>query len=228
MLSPSQQYDSLIKVAGEREARETSYEYALLKYFHPDASPQAMVPVRKYHRFIPGNIYTFEYSPVTRASLDFFDRRPVVLSLRTWMPKGTTNQIEQCLNLNLLPPKVRVQCLESIYRMYSGIVDSNYRSLSKDVYSGIKPLFPSDPEVMWKLLTAILENVRKINFHFAIRNYYFRQMKGPKIIEFSDWGAVCHLETKDLVGVSLPKVYSMYWEQWRERSNKTPVKKKRH
>lgn len=165
---------------------------------------------KRVNRFIPGSIYTFEYFPETWKSLDFYDLRPIVMSIER--RKTENGWIEVGINFNMLPPKYRMYILEILGKVFASRFDLNDKAMiaGKDPI----PVFNQD-KTIWDVLNKVLGEVGKTGFSFAIRHYKIDRIKNPKIIELEDWESVMFSEAKTLIGTS-PGELQKIFEAWRK------------
>lgn len=148
MKSPLQLYQD---AKNKAELRKDCFTFFNQKYFKKPFEEYDLfetderMAVRKLKFFIPGRIYTWQYDPLYKDVLDFYDKRPIVLVHSAYVAKSTGNLIVQGLNLNFLPEMARVQTLETFYRVYKDDVNAAYKSVDEGKIGLLKQA--------WKYLT---------------------------------------------------------------------------
>jgi len=165
------------------------------------------IQVRKLKFFIPGRIYTWQYDPLYKDFLDFYDKRPIVLVHSQFVSKAG-NMIVQGLNLNFLPEFARVQTLELFYRIYEKDIKEAEDSINRDQVGLLKNA--------WKFLTdwyftiKIFNEQAKIGYQWAYRNYIVPRIVQPVAIEIEDWNMIPYFIPKEFQGMPPAKVWSDY------------------
>lgn len=208
LLTPGEVYRSMAyRRGGLNRARLESYEYFDDNYFNKG----------NYNKkLIPGGIYTFNYDPISKDILDFYDKRPIIISLKSDFSKNTNNWIETGINLNFLPYREKIQTLDVLYTAYSKKIEDNIDREEEDP----ERLFFLEKDYM-KILNSLIYKIAKTEYKFAIRNYIFTRMKNKSKIEYEDWGLVPLINSETLMGLSLNEVHKEY------KNFKKEYKKKR-
>ena len=67
-------------------------------------------------------------------------------------------------------------------------------------------------------------SVGNTNYRFACRNYIFDRMKNIKTVDYSDWGQILFLESRDITGASIGQIYKEYYDS---KHKKTKQKKQK-
>jgi len=214
MESPAATYQKNLK---ERpEMKKEAYKYFFDKYFKNPLRDTGFLETTeriagsKRMQFIPGKIYTFQYSPLYKDILDYYDKRPIVLVCGQWVAK-TGNTILTGINLNFLPEIARVNTLEYYVKSMGNDLQTAYDKTQK---ANQVSIIPKAYQVLQntKALNNIFNNAGKIGFQFAMRNYIVdgTHMRQNVIVEYDDWEWIPFLQTKDVVGKSLGQIYKEY------------------
>jgi len=194
-----------------------TYKYFNKKYFKPVTNNRTEI-IRRFKYLIPGRIFTFDYDPLYKDELDFYDKRPVMLCLKAYKHKGTKNNLQMGINLNFIPAEMRIFILEGVWKIFKQIIERELKERDPTVENvgRIKLLFPKNYDV-FEVLDYILEIVGKTNWKFAIRQYIWERIDNAKWIDWEDWGLIPLLHSKDLVGVSERKLIKLYWKDKNRR-----------
>lgn len=174
-------------------------------------------------QFIPGKIYTFQYDPLNKDILDYYDKRPIILVCGQWVA-STGNTIVTGINLNFLPPIARVNTLEYYFQGVGEDLQKAYEETQKDnKVSIIKKAY----EILQSVasLFDVFNRAGQIGYQFAMRNYIVdsKHMRQSVIVEYDDWEWIPFLQTKDITGESLARIYSEYMKQKGVLAKKQPA-----
>ncbi len=211
MISPIEAYKNQ---SNKDQLRKESFTFFNDKYFkrpweeYDFLETEERMQVKKLQFFIPGRIYTFQYDPLLKSVLDFYDTRPMVLVHSTFVAKTTGNIILQGLNLNFLPEKQRVQTMELFYRTYKQDLEEAERAINKDSIGLLKQAWNYLTD--WYFTLKIFNTVGKIGYQWAYRNYIIGRMKEPVIIELEDWEMIPYFVPKEFKGKSVGDVWGEY------------------
>jgi hypothetical protein len=223
MNSPQQTYNSQ---KNKDVLRREAFTFFNEKYFkrpfeeYDLFETQERMAVRKLKFFIPGRIYTFQYDPLMKDYLDYYDKRPMLLVHSQFVAKSTGNMIVQGLNLNFLPEEQRVQTLELFYRIYQNDIKN------AEVMAGKEQ--PGFLREAWKFLTdwyftvKVFNEQGRIGYQWAYRNYILPRIAQPVIIEFEDWEMIPYFIPKEFNGKPPAKVWSEYLA-YKDQLSKKPV-----
>lgn len=211
MESPKKEYESNMK---RTEFRKEAYPFFLNKYFKDPRKSDFFLwdtnereQVNKQKLWLPGRIYTFQYDPLYKDVLDYYDKRPIVFVHGVVKAKNG-NDILVGINLNFLPEKVRVTVLEYFYQQFK-----NDFAKSNDVVGKITIIQRAIQFLKnWLGIQKIFDDQAKVGYQFAFRNYIISpaRMKGVTLVENTDWAYIPFLQTKDIVGKGLNEIYSEY------------------
>jgi hypothetical protein len=142
-------------------------------------------------RLEEGHIYQYDYSPIHRDTLNYYDNKPLVLALG---PSKKYKDLDLGINLNFLPPQYKYFLLKSVFKYNKNkIAKSFFRRKSRLVcnYDFLKKIVPDE-------------------LKFAIRLYHRNNKKNVKPIEFDEWHIVSLLEIGDFYKITLSQIYKMW------------------
>ena len=208
-IPPKTVFRDIIKKMGWTDSTRTVYKYFLEKYFIPKPPEQHNL-IAQLKGFFPGKIYTFMYDPQDKDILDYYDERPVMLSIKSYVCENTGNHIEFGLNLNLLPLEIKTLIINATWNVYTDIINYNIKKIENKQVMQQKPLFTYNYDVI-ELLDIIWEFTLKSAYRFALRSYIYDRMNFAKEIEYNDWSLVSFIQTKDLCGITYEDLIKEYW-----------------
>lgn len=170
--------------------------------------------------FIPGKIYTYQYDPKTKLDLDYYDIRPLMLSLGHYKLKNGKGILEIGINLHFLPPDAIQKIMMLTWKVFQYKLEKNFEYLMKENYTQV-------PLPLYQNAQKIYEMVGKTNYKFAIRHYLPNRMKDVQIVEYTDWKIVPLLETKWIIGASKAQIFELYNQDIINRREKAEAKKRK-
>ncbi len=140
-----------------------------------------------------GKINQFSYNPKNRATLDYFDKKPLVISLGTF--RRNKQIYELGINLNFIPAPYKWYVLEAIQKLYSGFFN-RFTEESRYSLSAIK-----QPQIQYRyqVLKSLL---RKYGFEFAIRTYIPSRKSKVYCISYNNWVDTAFLSIENFEGIS--------------------------
>lgn len=226
MISPATAYQQNLK--NRPQMRKEAYPYFLQKYFKDPFKDNGFLDTterlagKNLRTFIPGKIYTFQYDPIHKKTLDYYDKRPIILVCGQWKAESTGHMIVTGINLNFLPEVARVNTLEYYYKAVKTDIDAAYKKTSEtNQVSFIKRALIVLQDIVQTI--NIFNRAGQIGYQFAMRNYVIDQhMHLPVIIEYDDWEWLPFIQTKDIVGKSLAEIQRDYLTEKRELARKQP------
>lgn len=210
--SPLETYNEYHKEFGMLRGRKNVFEYFLDSYYKPTPKLKQK-QVNTFKQLFPGRIYTFKYNPLYKDSLDYYDRRPIILAVKSFNAKTTKNNITVGINLNFIPNKVRLNMLQVLFRSFKQIIDTDVRKRQNDNYSGLPTFLFSPTYDYYGLIQYMFETIVKSGYKYAIRSYIFTRMNNISFIEYEDWGLIPLIESVDINGASTSEIHSAYWNQ---------------
>lgn len=226
MESPAKAYQKNKEKPGmSRDA----YQYFFNKYFKDPFHDTGLfdtnerMQAKNIKLFIPGKIYTFQYNPITKDVLDYYDRRPIILVCGQWVAESTGNTIVTGINLNFLPEVARVNTLEYYYQSVKDDLDVAYKQTEKTgQVTFIKRALAVLQDVV--KLVNVFNKSGQIGYQFAMRNYIVSSatMRQNVLVEYDDWEWIPFVQTRDVVGKSLGEIYREYLSEKNALAKKQP------
>ena len=187
-ISVSEYYSSTKK----SEARKSAYQYFNDKYVKKPfdnyfiIEEESRFEARKLNFFLPGSIYMFGYpNPINKDILSYYDKRPMILVIGSFLAKTTGRNILQGINLNFIPEKQKVALLDTYQRIFRNDLRDAERNSDKGLVGQAKNI--AKYLVDWALMTSVFVNKGKIPLNFAVRNYDIKGVLNPVLIELEDW-----------------------------------------
>lgn len=179
------------------------------------------LPEKKDNIFlIPGKIYTFGYNPITPeeellARCPAFSFRPINFIIGQRLTKAG-NFVPYGIQLTFIPPRVRIQILDQIIRVFgSEIINPSLVQIK----AGNQPT--RTLPVNWEMMQKMLEDS---GFEYCIRSYRYEAFTTmPQIISYEDWHKLCtftipFIKTANLLGIR--SVYQSYIKNLRDNNDK--------
>lgn len=152
----------------------------------------------------PGKIYIFDYDPVTKEELEWYDRNPMVLSLGLLQREGRWRKLlDLGINLHFIPLEMRKVLLDRIYDLNKSIIENEIRSNLRVTADRQQHLRNVDYHG--------IKNFLKTNgFDFAIRSYYRQKRRDVFVIPYEDWYRTLYLRQEDIIGTSIQNIYRAF------------------
>lgn len=161
------------------------------------------------HRFPfqPGKIYVFDYEdPLTKETLDWWDRNPVVLALR-----GIDKETDCGINLNLLPVKFKEDFLDGFYTMHANEIESGSTGFKKN-----------DAFKQTHIMQLDYENVKKFldrfGFGFAIRRYKVNRKTNQAVVSYESWPKIALCNFIELNGATVMGIRSLFMQYYAKKN----------
>ena len=172
-----------------------------------DTDQESIISKRNGGLPFPGNIYTFIYkgpqiseiinqkqfffSKTQEKTLTYIDFVPLVfcMSISTKIMKG--------INLNLLPPKVRLSFLESFYQLSKEFLE-NVEELTENNKLAINEKFRNYIASGRAQKVILLFNSQKnATYEKAYRSYNFKDIENFRMVEYNEWKYIPFYEPRD-------------------------------
>lgn len=160
---------------------------------------------------IPGMIYTFIYGLQDKIQTkigdkDFIDYAPLVFCM------NNTQGMFKGINLNMLPPDVRLDFLQSFFDTYKdffstveNLTQNNKLALNKRFVEFMKSGKGKD-------LLKIFNNMNNENFNYGYRSYKIEKVKKLRMIEYNEWNYVPFYNVKDAFRkLSFNIIHNLYY-----------------
>lgn len=197
------------------EERKNSFEYFNDKYVKNPfenywiIEEESRFIARKFNFFLPGSIYAYQYpNPITADYLSYYDKRPMVIIMKTFFAETTKRVIVQGINLNFIPEYQKMELLDTYHNVFrkelikaEDASDEGLISQAKNIYKFLKD---------WIFVKKIFVNQGKIPLSFAIRNYHIQGIYNPVFIEIEDWVSIPFYVPKEIEGKFIGQIYADY------------------
>jgi hypothetical protein len=145
-------------------------------------------------RFRTGMIHVFRYdSPKNEATLEWWDRNPVVLAL------DPAEGNDFGINLNLLPVAFKEDMLDMVYERMAGQIKSKTRS-GMAIAQGQIPL----------TYTGAKSFLEQFGLGFAVRQYIPNRKSNQKIVNYENWARIALCDFMELNGASVGKIRAQF------------------
>jgi len=206
--------DSYKRLKKDHNRIRNSYSYFKEKYIEGDKNKyflklnEGELIEKSKSFFIPGRIYTYQYDPLYKDVLSYYDKRPIVIVHKIYKHENTKNNLLVGINLNFLPEKIKVTILQYYYEQFK----KEIKRSEKDYWNN--RLFLTSTRIInflkdWLLQLRVF-NSKNLNYGFAYRQYIITRMLNPVLIEYDDWEIIPFLHSKEIVGKSLQDIYREY------------------
>ena len=148
--------------------------------------------MKRSGRFRTGMIHVFRYdSPKHEATLEWWDRNPVVLAL------DPVEGNDFGINLNLLPVAFKEDMLDMIYERLSGQIDS--KTKGKGSMASAQGQLP----LTYNGAKSFLD---RFGLGFAVRQYIPSRKSNQKIVNYENWARIALCDFIELNGASIGKI----------------------
>lgn len=145
-------------------------------------------------RFRTGMIHVFRYdSPKHEATLEWWDRNPVVLAL------DQTEGNDFGINLNLLPTAFKEDMLDTIYERMAGQIKAKTRT-GMAIAQGQIPL----------TYVGAKSFLEQFGLGFAVRQYIPNLKSNQKIVNYDNWARIALCDFIELNGASIGKIRAQF------------------
>lgn len=154
--------------------------------------------------FQRGKIYIFNYDPITKDRLSYWDESPIFLFFDLIQTKN--GPVFLGINLSWFPITARKFFLNSIKRVYK----NQYSTANTKPYSALQQL-PVDLNI-----ELFIKLFYKIGFSFGIRTYKPNRIRGPIYsVCFEDWSMLENMSKNSIFpqlksNKSLPDIYKEF------------------
>lgn len=211
MIPPKDYYR---KYANDAKIRNSAYKLFIDKYQlgRPDPDGFKLNERKQFSHassnfFIPGKIYTFQYDPLNRDRLDYYDTRPIILCHDVYKSKNG-NEIVVGVNFNFLPEKVKVGTLQTFYDQFRNDINAGEQGASRNSIFISAKMITSLKN--WLSSVKVFES-KNINYGFSYRQYIRTRMKLQSLVEYDDWNLIPFIKAQDIMGKSLDAIYEEYY-----------------
>jgi hypothetical protein len=145
---------------------------------------------------VPGNIYTFSYSPSLSISesVEYLNRYPLVLYLNS--EKKGLDIVLKCIDLSVTPPSNRIDILGRYYDSFYPMIEESMRSGS-----------PIKNRMVGKDVRNIFNGT---GYEKSVHGFLWKGIEGLKKIKYEDWSKVPFLKYTFIEGKDVNEIYSDY------------------
>lgn len=152
-------------------------------------------------RFIPGKMYVFEYTPVTK-DIQWYDDNPVVVALDPY------DGDDIGINITMLPPKFREDFLDEVYSRYQSTIKlaskkddaKKQKGLLKFSYQGAK------------------RYLETFGYDFAIRRYKPSGKSNQAVVAYKDWCKLAICDFNSLQGINKQQLIKLFEDHRRKKN----------
>lgn len=206
MLNFESEVELLIKNAGGQKRAASNYK----RIFEDKKSDFLSKDIVKIGNtlFEYGKMYKFRYDPQSEY-LPWYDTSPLVICLNR---HSTSPDVDTCVNLNLLPFKIKVNFLHRIFREYNSIL--NQQIEGNHSYNALNQ---KSLNISYDILYNIID---KLYINYAVRNYINSRKSDTYLISYENWSSMILLEDFDFQNTSAENIYLQYFKMRRKRNNK--------
>ena len=184
------------------------------KLIEIDSVDQESMIMKKNGGFpIPGMVYTFLYkgpdvevaNPPKKPKV-FKDLVPIVFCM------GTEKDGFSGINMNALPPGVRLQFLQSFYDTFRDFLEREADVLSQNNKLALNKRFMKFIRSgKGQEMIKIYNTINGANFNFAYRRYNLKKVKQLRMIEYPEWKYIPFYEPKDAFRkLNYSQIYKLY------------------
>ena len=185
---------------GLRRAQKDSFAWYRSARDDNDEMSIARAPKQKGY-LEPGKIHIFTYNPKGKKVLDYYDKKPVVLSLGT-VRENDGSIYDLGLNLNFIPFPYKWYILNTLNELYGQF----YKSQIEGRNSG-NALLQARIKYKYNILKALL---RKYGFPFAIRKYIPSRKSRVYVCSYETWLNIAFLSIDNFEGISYDDMIKKY------------------
>ena len=135
-----------------------------------------------------GKINQFSYNPKGKDTLDYYDKKPLVISLGTIKRKRRIYELG--INLNFIPAPYKWYVLDTIQTINKGFFQRQLNSkASNNAYKQQQIQYP------YKVIKALLS---KFGFEYAIRMYIPSRKSKVHCINYNSWAKAAFLSLESI------------------------------
>ena len=154
-----------------------------------------------------GKINQFSYDPKEKDILDYYDKKPLVISLGTM--QRNKKRYEIGINLNFIPAPYKWSVLDIIQETYSTFFQRH-----KDNKHSNNALKQQQIMYNYQLLKAVL---KRYGVSFAMRTYIPSRKSKLYVINYNNWVDAAFLSLENFEGIS----YERMQQEYRDYKNLT-------
>lgn len=149
----------------------------------------------------PGKIHIFTYNPKGKGVLDYYDKKPVVISLGT-VKEDNGNIYDLGINLNFIPVPYKWYILNMLREVYRDF----YYSQMNGRRAG-DALMQARIKYKYNILKQLL---RKYGMEFAIRKYIPSRKSRVYVCSYESWFNIAFLSIENFEGINYDDMIKKY------------------
>lgn len=138
--------------------------------------------------FQMGKMYTFEYNPLTKDKLWYYDKNPTIIVIGV----KSSSKLFYGINLNYYPLKNKKEIIsvirDKLNSQYSRAIKNNSKN--------------SKQQKAIKYPQTLFKDIAKLGANFGIRSYYLNRVKNAYCICYEDWVNAFFLDNMKLYGIN--------------------------
>ena len=182
----------------EKNIKKEAYKIFDNKYYNNKSKPIEKVDMSR--PFTNGKIYTFDYNPINKKILPFYDTKPIILSLGG--VKKDKGFLEYGLNLSYIPPKYKDFIIDTIFKVGKRLIDKDFNYILDNNKSKVKSL-----GITKKQIESLFSNT---GYEFAIRSYYRHRLTNMNTIFYDDWYLLSWVQSKSVRKTTISNIQRLY------------------
>lgn len=207
MQNPRITYKEDLKIKGVRKIYETEFENKYYKNGERGFLELDEQSVLTSKIPIPGKFYTFDYDPLYKDKLSFYDLRPIVFFHANYRNSSGETYLIGC-NYNFFMEETKVDILSNIWRTMNTSLDEIERKIESDKL-GLNARYYATCNDL-KLFLKTIDPSNSLSYRFGIRHYLLDRIKSLKLIELDDWNKLVFYKPKHIIGVNYQNLHKLY------------------
>jgi hypothetical protein len=181
--------------------KAVDYSYKLWKTKYQGVSKVKPQETFQEKLMIPGKIYSCMYANLDEVKTNkFVDHWPIIFSMGSIVHED--NKVyETGLDLNIIPPQIRVQVISKLHDFYSSVISQNEKSINEGK-KGKKKI-----DIDFKKAQVVLSGT---GFEKAYCIFVRDKIGKVKVVDYTDWPAMSTLYTQGVRGIPIDKIWGDY------------------
>jgi len=178
-----------------------------------DSTDQESIIIEKNGGFpIPGIVYTFIYKgpdiivKFPKTAKEYTDLVPLVFCMN--IERNSFSGI----NMNVLPPEVRLQFLDSFYNSFIDFLKKEVDILAQNDKLALNKRFISYMKSgKGQEMLKLFNKKNKANFNFGYRKYLIKKIDNLRMVEYCEWKYMPFYNPKDAFRkLNQAQIYKLY------------------
>ena len=146
--------------------------------------------IQNISQILPGKFYKFNYNPVTKKELDFYDKTPFIFAID--IIKDSNIRIVG-FNLNYVDLETKIEFVSSLYSIYNTFINNMIKK------------YPNDAILQHRLNFAYSEIKGNLPDN-KIRTYFVNKMNNVKTISYENFYKIPYILDYNIVGTQYTKI----------------------